>query len=142
MDDEVFYSNKQLFEMFMKKFDEVQVQQNKLLLDLELTRKELRQYNDLRAQLAEVQKMQIETRNNCIYEVNNPDSPLNRLAQRLTEETSGIKKSIEELDKKVGSKEMISKGRESVGNGIIKWGGWLMSVILFAITLYRALSGN
>ena len=34
-----------------------------------------------------------------------------------------IKKSIEELDKKVGKKEMISKGRESVGNGIIKWGG-------------------
>lgn len=53
-----------------------------------------------------------------------------------------IKKSIEELDKKVGKKELISKGRESVGNGIIKWGGWLMSVILFTITLYRALSGN
>ena len=53
-----------------------------------------------------------------------------------------IKKFIEELYKKVRKKELISKGRESVGNGIIKWGGWLMSVILFAITLYRALSGN
>ena len=34
-----------------------------------------------------------------------------------------IKKSIEELYKKVGKKELILKGRESVGNGIIKWGG-------------------
>ena len=51
------------------------------------------------------------------------DSPLNKLAQRLTEETGGIKKSIEELYKKVRKKKLISKGRESVGNGIIKWGG-------------------
>lgn len=135
MGDEFFYSNKQLFEMFMKKFDEIQLQQNKLLLDLELTRKDLRQYNDLRSQLAEVQR-------NCIYEVNNPDSPLNKLAQRLTEETSSIKKSIADLDKKIESKELISKGRESVGNSIIKWSGWIISVILFVITLYRTLSGN
>ena len=35
-----------------------------------------------------------------------------------------------------------SKGRESVGNSIIKWSGWIISVILFIITLYSTLTGN
>lgn len=145
--ENVFYSNKQLFEIFTKQFTELQKQQNDLLLGLELTRHELKKYNELRQQLAEMQKQLVQAqqdildiRKNYIYDVTNPESPLNSLSKRLSKETETLRALVDKIDKKLDRYEILMKSRASVGNRIIKWSGWIMSVILFFITLYTTFS--
>lgn len=137
-----WYSNQKLFEMFMEKIESLQGQQNKLILDLELTRKDLRQYNNLREQLQALHERQNNMEARCVYDITNPDSPINKLSQRVDDSLSDVKTSIDKISERMIAYEEQSRGRKSVGDGIIQWGGWLMSVILFIITLYRTLSGN
>jgi len=145
--EDVFYSNKQLFEMFTKQFTELQKQQNDLLLGLELTRHDLRKYNDLHQQLAEMQKQLVQAqqdildiRDDYIYDTTNPESPLNLLSKKLSKETEALRALVDKIDKKLDRYEILMKSRASVGNKIIKWSGWIMSIILFFITLYTTFS--
>lgn len=145
--EDVFYSNKQLFEMFTKQFTELQKQQNDLLLGLELTRHDLRKYNGLHQQLAEMQKQLVQAqqdildiREDYIYDTTNPESPLNLLSKKLSKETEALRALVDKIDKKLDRYEILMKSRASVGNKIIKWSGWIMSIILFFITLYTTFS--
>lgn len=145
--EDVFYSNKQLFEMFTKQFTELQKQQNDLLLGLELTRHDLRKYNGLHQQLAKMQKQLVQAqqdildiRKNYIYDTTNPESPLNLLSKKLSKETEVLHAMVDKIDKKLDRHEILMKSRASVGNGIIKWSGWIMSIVLFFITLYTTFS--
>ena len=145
--EDVFYSNKQLFEMFTKQFTELQKQQNDLLLGLELTRHDLRKYNGLHQQLAEMQKQLVQAqqdildiREDYIYDTTNPEGPLNLLSKKLSKETEVLHALVDKIDKKLDRYEILMKSRVSVGNRIIKWSGWIMSIILFFITLYTTFS--
>ena len=137
-----WYSNQKLFELFMEKIESLQGQQNKLILDLELTRKDLRQYNNLRGQLQALHERQDSMEARCVYDMTNPDSPINKLSQKVDDSLSDVKTSVDKISEWMIAHEEQSRGRKSVGDGIVRWSGWIISVILFAITLYRALSGN
>ena len=130
-----WYSNRKLFEMFMEKIESLQGQQNKLILDLELTRKDLRQYNNLREQLQALHERQDNMETRCVYDMTNPDSPINKLSQRVDNSLSDVKTSVDKISERMIAYEEQSRGRKSVGDGIVRWSGWIISVILFVISL-------
>lgn len=130
-----WYSNQKLFEMFMEKIESLQGQQNKLILDLELTRKDLRQYNNLREQLQALQERQDSMEARCVYDMTNPDSPINKLSQKVDASLSDVKTSVDKISERMIAHEEQSRGRKSVGDGIVRWSGWIISVILFVISL-------
>lgn len=130
-----WYSNQKLFEMFMEKIESLQGQQNKLILDLELTRKDLRQYNNLREQLQALHERQDSMEARCVYDMTNPDSPINKLSQKVDDSLSDVKTSVDKISERMIAHEEQSRGRKSVGDGIVRWSGWIISVILFVISL-------
>ena len=130
-----WYSNQKLFELFMEKIESLQGQQNKLILDLELTRKDLRQYNNLRGQLQALHERQDSMEARCVYDMTNPDSPINKLSQKVDDSLSDVKTSVDKISEWMIAHEEQSRGRKSVGDGIVRWSGWIISVILFVISL-------
>jgi hypothetical protein len=103
---ENWYTNKDLFEMFQSLKDELQQ-----------TRSDIRQYNNLRGAIVEVQKTQISIIENC----KNTTSPSGYVG-KLHGEVGELK---EQWTKYMGS----IQGRKSVEGAFLRWGGWVLGII-------------
>ena len=113
-----WYSNKELFEMLQD-----------LKEDLHNTRMDLRKYNDLRGAIAELQKAQIAQSEACKRHLSDPDGVTHKIQDQITL----LKLEIEEY-------KSIAKGRKSVEEGFIRWGGWVFGFIGMVVTLIKLLS--
>ncbi len=95
-----WYSNRDIYEMVQA-----------LRVDLQQTRTDLKQYNNLREQLADVQLGQKAVVDNC------------KLRSQL------IDGHLQE-----------QKGKHAVGEGIVKWSGWAVTLVMALANLYLILS--
>ena len=61
---------------------------------------------------------------------------------RARQENADTKKAVDEIIKIQAACMSAKKERSSVGKGIREWGGWLMSVVMFLITLWALTKGG
>lgn len=113
-----WYSNKDLFEMLQA-----------LKEDLHQTRLDLRKYNDLRGAVAELQKAQIAQAEACKKHLYDPEG----ITSTLRTEIISLKDRVEGYDNKI-------KGRKSVEEGFIRWGGWIFGLAGLIISIIKILT--
>lgn len=107
---------------------QLKTEQSELRHALTLTRKDLSAYNNLRQEIAKIAEKTIEIDQRCMANLTSPDGVYNRLDSRTDQ--------IEFLLSKEGGK---AKGKQIVKDSIIKYSGWIVSLVLFLITLYTFL---
>jgi phage I-like protein len=127
--DEQWYSNKELFEMLQN-----------LKGELQQTRADLRKYNDLRGAIAELQKNQIDQAEEFRKHMFEPDGLLCAVKKEVVGLSDHFRQDIVEINKKIDDQESRSKGRMAVAEGFIRWGGWVIGLLSFAITVYKLLA--
>jgi hypothetical protein len=104
---ENWYTNKDLFEMFQSLKDELQQ-----------TRSDIRQYNNLRGAIAEVQKVQIAIIENCKKNTTSPEGCIGKLHTELSEMK-------EQWTQFLGN----IQGKKSVEGAFLRWGGWVIGTV-------------
>jgi hypothetical protein len=113
--NENWYTNKDLFEMFQSLKDELQQ-----------TRSDIRQYNNLRGAIAEVQKTQISIVDNCRKNTTSPEGYVYKLYGEIGE----LK---EQWTQFLGSKQ----GKKSVEEAFLRWGGWVIGTIVLGVAVAK-----
>jgi hypothetical protein len=113
-----WYSNKELFEMLQD-----------LKEDLHNTRMDLRKYNDLRGAIAELQKTQLAQSEACKRHISDPDGIVHKMQDQIT----SLKLQVEGYKNK-------DKGRKSVEDSFLRWGGWIFGLAGMVISIIKILS--
>lgn len=113
-----WYSNKELFEMLQD-----------LKEDLHNTRMDLRKYNDLRGAIAELQKTQLAQSEACKRHISDPDGITHKMQDQIT----SLKLQVEEYKNK-------DRGRKSVEDSFLRWGGWVFGLAGMVISIIKILS--
>jgi hypothetical protein len=107
LNNENWYSNKDLFEMFQS-----------LREELQQTRSDIRQYNNLRGAIAEIQKTQVSIIENCKKNTTSPEGCVYKLYSEINE----LKNQWTQF---LGS----IQGKKSVEGAFLRWGGWVMGTV-------------
>lgn len=123
---EQWYSNKELFEMVQK-----------LREELQQTRIDLRKYNDLRGAVAEVQRNQIEQSELFRKHLFEPEGLISSLKCEFTNFVNDFRKDLIAVNRRIEDYESRSKGKKAVAEGFIRWGGWIIGLLSFFITIYK-----
>jgi len=123
---EQWYSNKELFEMVQK-----------LREELQQTRIDLRKYNDLRGAVAEVQRNQIEQSELFRKHLFEPEGLISSLKCEFTNFVNDFRKDLIAVNKRIEDYESQRKGKKAVAEGFIRWGGWIIGLLSFFITIYK-----
>jgi hypothetical protein len=113
-----WYSNKELFEMLQD-----------LKEDLHNTRMDLRKYNDLRGAIAELQKTQLAQSEACKRHISDPEGIVHKMQDQIT----SLKLQVEGYKNK-------DKGRKSVEDSFLRWGGWIFGLAGMVISIIKILS--
>ena len=97
--------------------------------DLYNTRMDLRKYNDLRGAIAELQKTQLAQSEACKRHISDPDG----ITYKMQDQITSLKLQVEEYKNK-------DRGRKSVEDSFLRWGGWIFGLAGMVISIIKILS--
>lgn len=63
-----------------------------------------------------------------------------KTTSKLVKEYNNLRGTLNDLIRRVTSMEEQAAGRHSVGKSIREWGGWIIGLIMFLITIYTVIA--